>query len=164
MSKNLPPHSVSELRCKKCDKLLARGNEGQDLIEIKCVRCGAFNALLEKMQEQVIITDPDGVILYANETVEKATGFSSHEIIGARPSLWGKQMSSVFYKELWNVIQKKKESLVTEVTNKHKDGTLYNAELSISPILDTNGNVRFYVGIEKTIISERNTNDEYGKD
>ena len=35
-----------------------------------------------------------------------------------------------------------------KMTNKKKSGELYNLELIISPILDTKGDILFFVGIE----------------
>ena len=37
---------IIEFRCKKCNKLLARYSQAQDL-EIKCTRCGTQNHILE---------------------------------------------------------------------------------------------------------------------
>lgn len=45
----------------------------------------------------------------------------------------------------------KKESVKMLVTNRRKTGELYNVELIVSPILDTNGAVMFFVGIEIVI-------------
>ncbi len=129
------------------------------MFEIKCSRCGTLNSFFEKMREQVIITDPKGVILYANDLVETTTGYSAKDIIGAKPSLWGKQMPNKFYQKLWDVIKNKKLPIKVKVKNKHKNGTIYHAEIHINPILDTNGKVRFYIGIEK-IINKSKKNDQ----
>ena len=142
---------IDEIRCSKCNKLLAKNHQHVDIFEVKCSRCGTLNSIFENMQEQVIITDPEGVILYTNEVVEKMTGYSPKEIIGNKPSLWGKQMSKEFYKEMWDVIKNKKQSIKVSLKNKNKEGKIYNVQLRISPILDAEGEVVFYVGIERLI-------------
>lgn len=144
-----------EIRCVKCGKLLAKNNRNVSNFEMKCVRCGTLNSLFEKMGEQVIITDPAGIILYTNEAVESVTGYSPAEIIGKKPSVWGGQMTQAFYTHLWNMIRDKKESVQVVVTNKKKSGALYNAKLRISPVLDTEKNIRFYIGIETVITHEQ---------
>lgn len=139
--------SMHQLRCKKCNKLLAV-NGLDSSIEIKCGRCGCLNILFEEMSEQVIITDSEGIILFANGALHKTTGFTIEEVVGKTPSLWGGQMSKDFYKEMWNEIKHKKKSIEVMVKNKTKDNKIYNAKLQISPVLDTQGSVRFFVGIE----------------
>ena len=136
------------VRCMKCGKLLAkRLSHGH--AEIKCTRCGTLNTVLERMIEQVVITDPNGIILFINEAVEQASGFSSTDAIGRRPGdLWGNQMNKSFYQNMWNVITNKKERFSATMTNKKKTGESYDTEMIISPILDTKGNILFFVGIE----------------
>ncbi len=138
---------ADELRCQKCHKLLAKKNRND--FEIKCLRCGQLNFIFEKLNEQVIITDIEGKILYANGLTEEITGYSLPEMIGQKPSLWGGQMTPKFYKAMWQTIKKDKKGLKVMVKNKKKDGTLYNAELQISSILDTKGKIRFFVGVER---------------
>lgn len=140
-----------EIRCHCCRKLLARGVEGIKTFEIKCSRCGTINSLFRNIPDQVVITDYDGVIIYANENIKNVTGYEIHEIIGKRPSLWGGQMSKEFYKELWKVIKTDKKSVLVRVKNKRKDGTIYDAHLRISPVLDTQGNIQVFIGIETII-------------
>ena len=67
-------------------------------------------------------------------------------------------MSPEFYKVLWHTIKVKKESCKVTVRNKRKDGTLYDALLQISPVLDTTGEIRFFVGVE-TVINNSKNND-----
>ena len=134
-SKSIVKTNIDEIRCSKCNKLLARNHSHNNTFEVKCSRCGTLNSVFENMQEQIVITNPEGIILYANEVVEEITGYSPKEIIGGNPSLWGKQMSKEFYKKMWSVIKEKKQSIQVVVKNKRKDGKKYEAELRISPIL-----------------------------
>jgi len=139
-----------EARCLKCGKLLAKnGNHGS--FEVKCNRCGTLNALLEKSSQQIIITDPDGIVLYTNDAFERITGYNISEVIGLKPSFWGGQMSPEFYANLWDTIKNKKESIRVTLRNKRKDGTMYDALLHISPILDSKKEVIFFVGVESQI-------------
>jgi PAS domain S-box-containing protein len=135
----------------KCGKLLAKDN-GTHGAEIKCLRCGTLNRVLEGMIEQVIITNREGRILFINRAVEVVTGYSAHEVIGKKPSeLWGGHMSKQFYAEMWDDMLKKKESAKLKLTNKKKTGESYDVELLVSPVSDTNGEIIFFVGIEIVI-------------
>lgn len=138
-------------RCIKCHKLLAKGEIDSPHIEIKCGRCKHINFFFEKDPDQVVITDKEGKILYVNQSMEKVTGFLVDEMIGQTPALWGKQMPTDFYKDMWDKIKNKKELLITEIKNKKKDGTFYTAKLRISPILDKDGKVEFFIGTETVL-------------
>jgi PAS domain S-box-containing protein len=113
-----------------------------------------FKLAVEGASDHIIITDPEGIILYANNGVEKITGFSSREVVGHKAGakdLWGGLMPLEFYKTLWETIKIKKEVFSQEISNKRKDGTHYIAQSTISPILDQNKKVLFFVGIERDI-------------
>ncbi|MBI1934320.1 PAS domain S-box protein [Candidatus Peregrinibacteria bacterium] len=114
-----------------------------------------FYEAAEAAAEQIIITDVDGKILYANKATQQITGFPVRDIIGKRPSLWGKQMSSTFYAAMWKSIKDEKQTFHGEIKNRRKDGREYFADLYISPIFDANNNVKFFVGIERDITKEK---------
>jgi len=111
-----------------------------------------FKMAVEFASDQIIISDNEGVIIYANKATEKMTGFSQEEAIGSKSgTLWGKQMNDEYYQNLWHIIKEEKKEYIGEVTNKHKDGHLYISELHISPMLDEKNNVLFYVSLERDI-------------
>ncbi|MFA9262611.1 MAG: PAS domain S-box protein [Undibacterium sp.] len=114
-----------------------------------------FQLAAEKSFNHLIITDENGVVMYANPAAAKNTGYSNEEMVGQRPSLWGKQMPKRVYEEMWDIIKTKKQSYFGELTNRRKDGTQYLVSASITPILDAAGEVRYYIGIERDITEER---------
>lgn len=143
--------SDDEFRCFVCDKLLAKGDNQHASLEIKCLRCGSINSIFKSIKDQVIVTDEDGVILYANNTLEETTGYTLAEVVGKKPSVWGKQMPKEFYENLWRTIKSEKKPIAVRLNNKRKDGTLYSALLRITPVFDTAGNIKFYIGMETVI-------------
>lgn len=103
----------------------------------------------EFVGDHVVITDANGIILYANKAVEDVTGFSHEEIIGRTPGdLWGGLMEKKFYEDMWSAIKIEKKAFRGEVQNRTKDGMLYWQQLRIFPIFGDNGEVRFFIGIE----------------
>jgi len=118
---------------------------------------------LEKFQQaadasfdHIVITDPDGVMLYMNSSAEEITGYYKEESIGKTPGkLWGGQMSHEIYEKMWQTIKTDKSPYAGEITNKRKNGEKYLASIRISPILDKKGDVKFYVGVEQDITEER---------
>ncbi|MDP3964235.1 MAG: PAS domain-containing sensor histidine kinase [bacterium] len=116
-----------------------------------------FQLAVEHASDHVIITDPDGTILFANKAVERVTGYSRTEAIGQKmdsEKLWGGQMPAEFYRDLWNTIKVKKRTFIGKITNQRKNGQTYVAEVHIAPVLDNAGVVVFFVGIERDITKE----------
>jgi len=140
-----------DIRCKSCGKLLAKHKKDIKNFEVKCIRCGTLNIIFSDNKDQMVLTDPDGTILYANELLEFITGYKISEVIGKKPSLWGGLMSKEFYNEMWRTIKEERKSIQVTVMNKRKNGEKYEALLRISPILDTEGNIKFFIGIETLI-------------
>lgn len=116
---------------------------------------GKFKLAVENASEHVIITDPAGSVIYANKSAEIITGYKLSEMIGHTPSLWGGEMPASFYKKMWKTISKDKLTFRGEVTNRRKNGERYVASVSISPILDDEDRVKFFVGLEQDITSQR---------
>jgi PAS domain S-box-containing protein len=117
-----------------------------------------FKLAVEFASDHIIITDPQGTVIYANAAATKITGFSKKEIIGKKAGskqLWGGLMDEKFYQSLWSTIKDKKQTFAGEVTNHRKNGETYIAQTSIAPVLDDNGQVRYFVGIERDITKEK---------
>lgn len=157
---SISKHSIAQdLRCFSCGKLLARNDIGKSHLEVKCNRCGSLNSVFKYIKDQVILTDAEGIILYANTLLQEVTGYSLDEVVGKTPGVWGGQMSAETYIEMWDRLKKEKKPVVMQVTNKKKDGTLYEAMLRISPVFDTKGNIQMFVGMETVISKDNNEND-----
>ena len=114
-----------------------------------------FKMAIEDTSEHVIMTDPEGLITYANKAAETLTGYTFAEMKGRTPGLWGRQMPPEVYASLWDTIKNKKQSYEGEFTNKRKDGTLYTVSAKISPVLDGTGKILFFVGNERDISAEK---------
>lgn len=109
----------------------------------------------------IVITDENANVLYANKAVEQNTGFTQREVIGKNPAdLWGGKMPKKFYEDMWRTIKIEKKPFSGEVQNFRKDGTPYWQELLISPVLDENGEVRFFIGMEPDI-TEKKKREEF---
>lgn len=120
-------------------------NDFQQAID-KAVR---FKGGFDRISDPMIVTDEDGVILFANEAVLKRTGYSMNEIIGQTPGvLWGNQKDESFYEYMWETIKADKKPFSSNMTNRRKDGTYYGCEIKIYPILNKNKDIDFFVGME----------------
>lgn len=111
-----------------------------------------FKLAVENASDHIVITDAEGIVLYANPTVETISGFTFQETVGQKAGkLWGNLMDKSFYQNMWKVIKTDKKTFIGEITNHRKNGQKYIAEIKISPILDHQRQVLFFVGIERDI-------------
>lgn len=138
-----------EFRCFSCDKLLAKGGVISGGLNIKCIRCGNVNYIFDDADEFIFFTDAKGTIVYASDNCKTLTGYDAGEVLGKTPAIWGRQMPGDFYKDLWHQILEEKKAITTHVTNRRKDGTLFQALVRISPILDEHGDVHVFLGRQK---------------
>lgn len=111
-------------------------------------QASSLKAGFDKISDPAIITDEDGVILYANAASEKTSGFSLKEIVGKTPGeLWGNQMAREFYRRMWKTIKKQKLPFAAVVRNKKKDGKEYFSELRIYPVFIRKKIISFFIAI-----------------
>lgn len=114
-----------------------------------------YQKILESVFDQIVITDPEGVILFVNGAVEAITGFSKGEILGTKAGKhWGGYMDHEFYERLWKTIKGDKEAFMGKITNKRKTGELYEAEIRIIPVLTEDKEIQYFVGVERDISKE----------
>jgi PAS domain S-box-containing protein len=114
-----------------------------------------FKLALDSASDHIVITDADGISIYANKGAEKITGYSLKEIIGKKAgSLWKMPMTDDYYEKLWKTIKESKKVFDGILKNRRKNGEMYDAHINISPILDDSGDVEFFVAIERDISKE----------
>lgn len=118
----------------------------------------SFQQTVEAASDHISITDENGDILYVNPALELATGLSRAEVIGKKvgsKQLWGGLMDQKFYERLWKTIKEEKRPFGGHVRNKRHDGQVYDAFLTTIPIVDKEGIIQAYVGVEHDITKER---------
>jgi len=109
---------------------------------------------VEHAAETIVITDAQGVIVYANPAFEETTGYTCEEALGLNPRILksGKH-DAEFYRKMWSVI-KRGETWRGHLVNRRKDGTLYDEEATISPVRDPGGMVVNYVAVKRDVTQE----------
>jgi len=111
-------------------------------------------AAVEQAAETIMITDVDGTILYANPAFEKTTGFTREEAVGQNPRILksGKQ-DAEFYSQMWTVLGRG-DIWTGRINNKKKDGTLFDEDVTISPVRNAAGRVASYVAVKRDVSHE----------
>lgn len=115
---------------------------------------GRLITAIESAVESIIITSPRGKIIYVNPAFEILTGYTKQEVIGKNPKILNSGYhDEAFYRNLWNTIN---NGLVWfgRITNRKKDGTLYQEDSTISPVKDEKGAILNFVAVKKDITKE----------
>src|SRR5262245_27049907 len=122
-------------------------------------RLQQFNRLLiealESAGDGILITDRTGNILHVNHAMERMTGFSRQELLGQNPRLMrsGVHPPEV-YSGLWQAILSG-ATWQGELTDRRKDGSHFEVSQTVSPILDNQGQVTHFIGIQRDITEHK---------
>ncbi|MBI1916354.1 MAG: response regulator [Planctomycetes bacterium] len=110
---------------------------------------------LESAHDGIMITDLQGSIRHVNQALCDLTGYSRDELLGQPPSLLKSgHHPAELYRNLWRTILNR-QSWQGELTNRRKDGSLFEASLTISPILDSQGRLTHFVGIQRDVTAHK---------
>ena len=102
----------------------------------------------------VAVTDPKGIILYANGNFSRISGYTAAELVGQKHAIVNSGYHPAAYmKNMWATIGRG-YIWRGEFRNKAKDGTLYWVDTTIIPFLSADGKPYQYLAI-RTDISER---------
>jgi PAS domain S-box-containing protein len=115
-------------------------------------------AILDTAGEGIFLTDVDGAIEYVNPAMERLTGYQAAELLDKNPRVWQSgQTSPALYHELWDTI-KRGRIWQGELVNRHKDGQLYDAALTVAPLRDADGKIAGFVGVQHNITQQKELN------
>nr|WP_113865196.1 nitrogen fixation negative regulator NifL [Brenneria salicis]NMN91730.1 nitrogen fixation negative regulator NifL [Brenneria salicis ATCC 15712 = DSM 30166]RBP65788.1 nitrogen fixation negative regulator NifL [Brenneria salicis ATCC 15712 = DSM 30166]RLM31827.1 nitrogen fixation negative regulator NifL [Brenneria salicis ATCC 15712 = DSM 30166] len=120
----------------------------------KGLHAALFHTAVEQSSVAISITDPQANIVYANPAFCELSGYSLHTLMGANHNLLSShQTPASVYQSLWSTITAG-NSWSGQLINQRKDMSLYLAEITISPIVNAQGEIEHYLGMHKDI-SER---------
>lgn len=147
---------VAERREK--EKLLKELNqELEERVEKRTFELRRAQEVIDNSFEGVMIANgtQEHLIQYVNKAWEKITGWKSEEVIGkSNPRILKSGKTSIeFYKKLWETILSG-NIFSAEITNKRRDGSFYDAEISIIPIKSKEG-VSYYAEISRDITERK---------
>ncbi len=110
--------------------------------------------------EGITITDANGCILEVNAAFSNITGYSRDEVIGHNPRLLKSGHQSLgFYQAMWHDLTHR-GNWSGEIWNRHKSGVMYAELLSITALLDEQGQPKNYVAMFTDITAEKDHQKE----
>ena len=124
------------------------------------VHTESLTTAIECAGEAVLITDVNGVILYANPAFSTQTGYARKEVLGKTPNILKSGLQdAAFYANLWATIRSG-ETWRGELVNRRKDGVFYEVEQTIAPVKDGAGAITGYVSIKRDVTERRRAERE----
>ena len=111
--------------------------------------------VFEQAREGIMVTDADLKMVMVNDAFTTITGYSKEEALGNTPGLLSSNRNRPgLYEEMWASIR---ESAYWqgEIWNRHKDGTIYPEWLSITTLLEPDGQVSGYMGVFEDITARK---------
>ncbi len=114
-----------------------------------------LSTAIEQSADAVMITDAAARIEYVNPAFERVTGYSSDEVLGQNPRILQSGVQGpAFYAAMWAALSSG-HTFVGDMTNRRKDGSLFQEEAVISPIHDDAGAITSYVAVKRDVTRER---------
>ena len=119
--------------------------------------------VLEISPAAIVVTDPTGAIEYTNPAFERATGYTSAEVVGKNPRLLksGRQGPET-YTELWRTITSG-GTWTGRMHNRRKDGSLYWESAAISPLYGDDGAILHFIAVKENVTQEVEAKDRAHK-
>lgn len=115
----------------------------------------------EYTQSGLLVTDTEGVTTWVHPSMKVISGHSQEEMIGKTPGevLQGPNTNPEHIKAFTRGLATKKP-FAQEILNYKKDGSLLWNEVQITPILDKEGNVREFLGVQVDITERKQIEEE----
>jgi phosphoserine phosphatase RsbU/P len=115
---------------------------------------------VEQTADCIIITDRSGLIEYVNPAFEKTTGYTKEELHGATPRILKSGVhDDGFYEKLWATILSG-EVFRGTITNRKKNGEVFFAEQTITPMWSPTGTINHFVTVIKDVTELRKLQEQ----
>ena len=120
-----------------------------------------LSSAINQTEEAICITDKNGIIEFINPAFTRLSGFSLAETLGKPGSIQksGKH-DAAFYRALSSTIESG-ETWQNRIINKRKDGSLYPAMMTISPIINGQNEITHYIGLQQNLESHEKLEQQF---
>ncbi len=115
---------------------------------------------VESAGDTILITDAAGTIQFVNPAFTKITGYTRADALGQNPRILksGRQ-DAAFYRALWATLLRG-EVWRGFLVNRRKDGTLFDAQLTIAAVRDASGTTINYVSVGRDVTEQKKAERE----
>ena len=118
------------------------------------------SSALEAAANGIILTDKTGKILFANKAFCAMTGQDLEEILSQTTRfIESDKCEADFSRKLWKTILTG-QVWQGECINRRKDGTLYNEEMTITPLQESNGEISYFIAVKQDITKRKRLEEQ----
>jgi diguanylate cyclase (GGDEF)-like protein/PAS domain S-box-containing protein len=116
-----------------------------------------IGAALASAGNGVFITDRRGRIQWINAAFTRLTGYAAEDALGSTPAILksGKQ-NEAYYQTLWTTLLRG-EIWSSETVERHKNGTLFTVQQTVTPIRDEKAEISHFISILEDITAQKET-------
>lgn len=116
---------------------------------------------IEHSTDVVLMTDPNGAILYVNPAFETLYGWRREEALGKTPRiLKSGRLPASYYAEMWATLLAGRAFTGKEIPNRTRDGRLVTVDVSIDPVPDPHGGIGGYIAVQRDVTQARLAADQ----
>ena len=114
---------------------------------------------VERARMPMVVTDPrqpDNPIVLANQAFLELTGYRADEVVGRNCRfLQGPDTAPADVAAIHDRLAAGEDQFTREILNYRKNGSSFWNQMSVSPVLDADGDVLYHFGSQKDITAER---------
>lgn len=111
--------------------------------------------VFEQSTNGILVTDAERNMLAVNPKLERVSGYTVAELVGQNPRIFAsKKHDAEFYRSMWQQIETQ-GFWQGDIVNRRKDGSLVEESLTISRVVDANGNLSNYLGVFEDVSEQR---------
>ena len=117
-----------------------------------------FERLMDEISEGISITDPsqpDNPLVYVNSAFCRLTGYDVEHVLGRNCRFLQGKGTDQGQLEMLRASLRDGQACVVELLNYRRDGSEFWNSLSVSPVNDENGELRFFIGVQTDITRRR---------
>ncbi len=116
--------------------------------------------VVEQINQAVVITNADNIIIYVNPAYERLTGHTARAAIGQRPNInKSGHHDSAFYEAMWRTLETEGH-WEGEIWDRRADGTVYLKYLILERIIDQSGQTSHHVALFHDLSEKKRTEAE----
>ncbi len=120
-------------------------------------RLSLHATVMENATNGIMITDRDNRIVSINNAFTELTGYTEEEVLGRDPSILSSERhGEAFFADMWFALEERGH-WEGELWNRHKNGELYPEWVSITAVVDHNGELSNYIGIFSLLSEQKST-------
>lgn len=121
-----------------------------------------LSLVANETDNSVVITDPNGEVVYVNSGFERLTGYRLEEMLGKRPGavLQGKDTDPDTVARIGQAIRHR-EPFYDEILNYTKNGDPYWISLSVNPIFDEQGVLKNFISVQANVTEVKEMSVEF---